>query len=152
MKILMVCLGNICRSPLAEGILQHKVNMAGLDWQVDSAGTSNYHIGEPPHRLSQKVARVKGIDISHQRGSRFVKEDMLKYDRIYAMDRENYADIKRAAGHLWDENKVALILNELYPGEDREVPDPWYGDEADFVEVFDMLDKACDVIVESVVS
>jgi protein-tyrosine phosphatase len=95
MKILMVCLGNICRSPLAEGILQHKANAAALNWQVDSAGTAGYHVGNPPHHLSQKVAKHNGIDISHQQCKQFVQEDMLNYDRIYVMDSSNYNDVKR---------------------------------------------------------
>ncbi len=147
MKILMVCLGNICRSPLAAGILQYKADNADLGWVVESSGTSRYHIGDPPHRMSQKVALSHGIDISNQRGSQFAKEDMLTFDLIYAMDRDNYADIKRMSGELWNEEKTDLILNELYPGEDREVPDPWYGNEKDFREVFDMLDKACDALI-----
>src|SRR5215210_8348518 len=85
MKILMVCLGNICRSPLAQGILEHKAKNAGLDWHVDSAGTNGYHVGEAPHKFSQKVARANGIDICHQRARNFVKEDMDRYDKIYAM-------------------------------------------------------------------
>lgn len=148
MKILMVCLGNICRSPLAAGILEHKAKKKGLDWVVDSSGTSNYHIGEPPHRLSQKVAKAHGIDISNQRGSQYKKEDMLQFDFIYAMDNDNYADIKRMSRELWNEGKIDLILNELYPGEDRDVPDPWYGGEEDFEAVYQMLDKATDRIME----
>lgn len=144
----MVCLGNICRSPLAAGILQHKADEAGLVWEVDSAGTSTYHIGEPPHRLSRKVALQHGIDISNQRGSQFVKEDMIRFDRIYAMDADNYADIKRMSRDLWDAAKTDLILNELQPGTNREVPDPWYGDERDFEAVYQMLDEACGVVVE----
>jgi len=92
MKILMVCLGNICRSPLAEGILQHKANLAGLNWMVDSAGTANYHVGEAPHRLSQKVAKQNGIDISHLRGRQFSKNDMLEFDKIYVMDTDNFVE------------------------------------------------------------
>jgi protein-tyrosine phosphatase len=148
MKFLMVCLGNICRSPLAEGILQHKADSLGLGWQVDSAGTSNYHIGEPPHKLSQKVAKLNGIDISTQCCRQFVKEDMQRYDRIYVMDSSNYNDVKRAAGNLWDEDKVELLLNELYPGENRNVPDPWFGEENGYHDVFDMVSKACDNIIK----
>lgn len=148
MKVLMVCLGNICRSPLAAGILQHKADMAGLDWEVDSCGTSTYHIGEPPHKLSQKVAKQHGIDISNQRGSQFKKEDMLGFDLIYAMDSDNYAGIKRMSRELWNEEKTDLILNELYPGENRDVPDPWYGGEDDFEEVYKMLDESCKKILE----
>lgn len=147
MKILMVCLGNICRSPLAQGILQNKVEKYHLKWTVDSAGTSNYHIGEPPHHLSQKVAVLNNIDISAQCGRQFKKEDIKNFDKIYVMDSENYIDVKRLSKDFWDEKKVALILNELYPGENRSVPDPWYGGEEGFHKVFDMLDKACEKII-----
>jgi len=132
---------------MAEGILQHKANKAGLNWVVNSAGTSNYHIGDPPHRLSQKVAKMNGIDISHHQGRQFRKEDMKEFDRIYMMDNENYEDVKKMSRELWDASKAELILNELYPGENYSVPDPWYGTEKDFHEVFDMLSKACEKIV-----
>lgn len=148
MKILMVCLGNICRSPLAEGILQKKSDKAGLNWQVDSAGTANYHAGEAPHHLSQKVAKMNGIDIGKQACRQFKKTDFEAFDRIYVMDKSNYQDVKRLAGDYFDARKIDLILNELYPGENREVPDPWYGGIQDFKEVFIMLDKACERIVE----
>jgi protein-tyrosine phosphatase len=148
MKILMVCLGNICRSPLAEGILQHKANALKLNWQVDSAGTAGYHIGEAPHRLSQKVAKQNGIDISQQQCRKFVKEDMLHYDLIYVMDTSNYNDVKNISKELWNEQKVDLLLNELYPGENKSVPDPWYGEEDGYHKVFDMIDKACEKIVK----
>ena len=144
----MVCLGNICRSPLAEGILQHKVHKAGLDWTVDSAGTGNYHIGEPPHRLSQKVAKMNGVDICGQKCRQFVKEDMLEFDKIYAMDSEVYNDIKRISRELWDPSKTDLLMNEVYPGRNINVPDPWYGGERDFHEVYDMISKACDALIE----
>jgi len=148
MKILMVCLGNICRSPLAEGILQHKAKEAGLNWQVDSAGTGNYHIGDPPHVLSQKVAKLNGIDISKQQCRQFVKEDMLRFDKIYAIDSELYDNIKKISGELWDESKVDLLMNEAYPGKNLDVPDPWYGTEVNYHHVFKMVSEACDIIIE----
>lgn len=148
MKVLMVCLGNICRSPLAEGILQYKAEQQGLHWHIDSAGTGGYHIGEPPHRLSQKVARLKGIDISNQCARQFVKDDMNLFDRIYVMDANNYNEVKRISGNLWNPEKTDLLLNALYPGENRGVPDPWYGTEQGYHEVFDMVSKACDNIIE----
>ena len=148
MKILMVCLGNICRSPLAEGVLQHKVNKAGLNWKVDSAGTANYHVGEAPHRLSQKIAEMNGIDISCQQCRQFKKEDMLQFDKIYVMDSQNYIDVKRISRELWQENKVELLLNELRPGKNMGVPDPWYGTEEDYHKVFKMISDACDAIIE----
>lgn len=148
MRILMVCLGNICRSPLAEAILQEKANAAGLHWEVDSAGTGNYHIGEKPHQLSQKVALHNGIDISAQRCRQFTKEDIRNFDLIYVMDADNYTDVKRICGEYWDAAKVTLILEGLYPGEEKEVPDPWYGTEKDFHIVFGLLSRACDAIID----
>jgi protein-tyrosine phosphatase len=148
MKILMVCLGNICRSPLAEGILQQKALAAGLDWIVDSAGTGGYHIGEQPHALSQKVAKLNGIDICNQQCRQFSKEDILAFDRIFVMDADNYQEVKRICKEAWSREKVDYILNALYPGENREVPDPWYGTEKDYHIVFEMLSKACDEIIK----
>jgi len=148
MKILMVCLGNICRSPLAEGILQHKANKAGLNWKVDSAGTAHYHIGEPPHNLSQKVAKMNGIDISCQQCRQFKKEDMLAFDKIYVMDSENYINVKHISRELWNEEKVDLLLNELHPGRNMGVPDPWYGTEEGYHKVFKLISDACDRIIE----
>jgi protein-tyrosine phosphatase len=147
MKILMVCLGNICRSPLAEGVLKHKISKAGLNWQVDSAGTSHYNTGTPPHKLSQKVAKLNGFDICEHCCRQFVQEDMIRFDKIYVMDKENYRDVKRISRELWDPNKVEMLLNEVYPNENREVPDPWYGDEEDYHKVYKMIDEACDRIV-----
>jgi protein-tyrosine phosphatase len=147
MKILMICLGNICRSPMAEGILQHKANRAGLDWTVDSAGTAGYHIGQAPHPLALKVAKLNGVDISGLRGRQFVKEDMQRFDRIYVMDTNNYADVKRMSRNLWEEKKTDLLLNELYLGQNREVPDPWYGTEKDFHLVYAMMDQAAEAII-----
>jgi protein-tyrosine phosphatase len=143
----MVCLGNICRSPLAEGILKHKAREAGLDWTIESAGTNGYHVGEPPHRLSQKVARLNGIDICDQKARRFVKADMQRYDRIYAMADDVVDDIRRIAGNQYDENKVDLFLNELHPGKDLSVPDPWYGEEPGYHEVYQLINEACDAII-----
>lgn len=148
MKILMVCLGNICRSPLAEGILQQKAFEAGLNWSVESAGTNGYHIGEEPHRLSQKVAKLNGIDISNQRARKFVPEDIEVFDKIYAMADDVLYDIHRVAKNKFDPQKVDLFMNELYPGKNYEVPDPWYGPEQGFHEVYKMIDKVCDKIIE----
>jgi protein-tyrosine phosphatase len=147
MKVLMVCLGNICRSPLAEGILQYKALQAGLHWKVDSAGTGNYHIGEPPHILSQKVAKLNGIDISQQQCRQFRASDMHDFDLIYVMDHANYKDVKRMSGPAWDETKTQLILDET-DGSENEVPDPWYGTEEDYHHVFALLSEACDSIIK----
>ena len=148
MKILMVCLGNICRSPLAEGILQKKVKDAGLNWIIESAGTNSYHIGQPPHHLSQKVARKNGVDISCQKARKFTEEDFDRYDKIYAMANDVVEDIRRMSGARFDKNKLDLFLNELTPGQNLDVPDPWYGDEPDYHEVYKMLNAVCDKIVE----
>jgi protein-tyrosine phosphatase len=148
MKILMVCLGNICRSPLAEGILQDKAFKAGLTWSVESAGTNSYHIGEPPHPFSQKVARVHGIDIAKQRARRFKPEDFEVYDKIYALAKDVLEDMKRIAGKKFDPSKVDLLMNELYHGENMDVPDPWYGPEPGYHEAFELIDKVCEKILE----
>lgn len=149
MKILMVCLGNICRSPLAEGVLQHKADAAGLNWTVDSAGTNSYHIGEPPHPLSQKVAKLNGVDICQQRARHFVKEDFDRYDKIYAMADDVVDDIKRIAKEKYNPAKVDLFLNELYPGQNQSVPDPWYGTEPGYHEVYELIDKTCEKIIRN---
>ena len=143
----MVCLGNICRSPLAEGLLQHKADRAGLNWQVESAGTNGYHIGEAPHKLSQKVAKLNGIDICHQRARGFIKEDFDRYDKLYAMADDVLAEMKRIGKEKWNEEKTDLFLNELHPGEHRSVPDPWYGTEPGFHEVYQLIDETCDNII-----
>lgn len=148
MRILMVCLGNICRSPLAEGILQYKADQLGLNWTVESAGTGNWHIGEAPHHLSAKVARLNGVDISNQRARQFRATDFEEYDFIYVMDSSNYNDVKRMSSSKWDENKVDLLLNELYPGQNRNVPDPWFGEEDGYHDVFQLIDAACTKVVE----
>jgi protein-tyrosine phosphatase len=149
MKILMVCLGNICRSPLAEGILLHKAKKAGLNWQVDSAGTNGYHIGEAPHKLSQKVAKLNGINICNQRSRQFIKEDFDHYDEIYAMADDVLDEMKEIAKEKWDPSKAQLFLNELYPGQHRSVPDPWYGTEPGYHEAYKLIDAACDKIIET---
>jgi protein-tyrosine phosphatase len=147
MKILMVCLGNICRSPLAEGILQDKAWKAGLNWSVESAGTNGYHTGDAPHHLSQKIALQRGIDISRQCSRRFVAADFDRFDRIYAMAEDVLDDMKRIARHKFDPRKADLLLNALHPGSNRDVPDPWYGPEKGYHEVYDMIEKACDKII-----
>lgn len=148
MKILMVCLGNICRSPLAEGVLQHKADEAGLNWQVYSTGTNGYHVGGAPHRLSQKVAKMNGIDISGQCASMFTASDFDKYDKIYAMAKDVVADMKCIAGNQYDASKVDLLMNELHPGKDEDIPDPWYGTEPGYHKTYEMIDKATDAIIQ----
>lgn len=147
MRILMVCLGNICRSPLAEGILQEKVKKAGLNWVVDSAGTNHYHTGDPPHPLSQKVALANGIDITNQRARRFTSEDLNQFDKIYALAGDVLNDIRRITGNKFDSSKVDLLMNEQYPGKNLDVPDPYYGGEPDFHEVYELLDEVLDQLI-----
>ena len=144
----MVCLGNICRSPLAEGILQQKAFDAGLNWSVESAGTNSYHIGEPPHPLSQKVAKLNGIDICKQRARRFVADDFKIYDKIYALAGDVLQDMRRIAKKDFYPAKADLLMNELYPGDDMDVPDPWYGTEPGYHEVYKMIDEVCSAIIE----
>ena len=144
----MVCLGNICRSPLAEGILRHKIEKAGLSAQVDSAGTGGWHAGEGPDQRSVQKGMEYGIDISRQRARQFKKSDFDEFDLIYAMDGSNYSDIIAQADNREDMDKVKMILNEIYPGEDRPVPDPYYGGEEGFENVYRLLDEACDKILK----
>ena len=144
----MVCLGNICRSPLAEGVLQHKAKAAGLNWQVNSAGTNGYHVGEAPHRLSQKVAKMNGIDICTQRARRFSASDFEKYDKIYAMADDVIDEMKWIAGNKYDASKVDLLMNELHPGKNEDIPDPWYGTEPGYHRTYELIDQATDKIIE----
>ncbi|MBL7769509.1 MAG: low molecular weight phosphotyrosine protein phosphatase [Flavipsychrobacter sp.] len=145
----MVCLGNICRSPLAEGILQAKVEAAGLNWQIDSAGTNGYHVGESPHPLSQKVAKLNGIDISRQRARRFRAADFEEFDLIYAMAEDVIDEMKSIARQRFDASKVDLLMNVLHPGKNLDVPDPWYGTEPGYHDVYAMISQACDKLIEN---
>jgi protein-tyrosine phosphatase len=147
MKILMVCLGNICRSPLAEGIMKHKIVQNGLDWQVDSAGTGNYHVGELPDHRSVAVARKYGIDITDQRARQFQKKDFEIFDHILVMDASNYQNVLKLGSSEKDQHKVRLIMEFQADAELREVPDPYWDNEG-FEKVFKMLDGACDAFLE----
>jgi len=143
-KVLMVCLGNICRSPLAEGILQSKTNPDLIF--VDSAGTAAYHIGNLPDKRSIEVARNYGINITNQRARKFAVNDFDAFDFIYAMDDSNYQNILSLARNKTDESKVQMILNESHPNKNLPVPDPYYGGKQGFENVFKMLDEACEII------
>ena len=144
MKILMVCLGNICRSPLAEGILQSKISSCHT---VESAGTIGLHAGEAPDKRSIKVARLNGVDISYQKSQKFRTEFFEQFDKIFCMDQNNYKDVLFLAKNEEHQRKVALLMEEagMFP---LEVPDPYYGGEEGFEKVYQMLDKACDVIAD----
>lgn len=136
----MVCLGNICRSPLAEGILKSKVSK---NIKVDSAGTAAWHSGNLPDKRSIAVANAHGIDLTYQRARQFLVEDFDRFDFIYVMDKSNYVHVCKLAPNDQSIAKVELILNESYPGKDFEVPDPYYGGDQGFENVFQMLDEAC---------
>ena len=146
MKILMVCLGNICRSPLAEGILKDKVRRRKLNWEVDSAGTGYWHVGEGPDPRSVAIARQNGIDIRDQRARQLLAKDLEEYDLIFAMDTQNYQQIRRMASDSRQEGKIHLIMDLVHPGAGYSVPDPYYDDHG-FEGVFQMLDDACEKIV-----
>jgi protein-tyrosine phosphatase len=143
----MVCLGNICRSPLAEGILKEKCKAHGLDWEIDSAGTGKWHIGSNPDRRSVAVAKKHGIDISSQRGRGVDGSDYEYFDIIYAMDTMIYKDLKSWALDAKEEEKVKLILSEIENFYTDNIPDPYLNDSG-FDEVYDMLDKACEEIIK----
>ncbi len=144
-KVLMVCLGNICRSPLAEGILKSKIDPDKVF--VDSAGTAGYHIGNPPDERSITVAKKYGLDISSQKCRRFSKTDFKEFDFIYVMDRNNFSDIANLAQNQQEAEKVKLLLSEANVGI-SEVPDPYYGGEDGFEDVYQMIDLACEAIAK----
>lgn len=148
MKVLMVCLGNICRSPLAEGILRERAFKKGIQIEVDSAGTAAYHVGEKPDSRSIKVAKENGIDIKQQKARQFSVSDFDHFDKIYAMDQNNYQNILKLARSIEDKNKVGMILNESHPNMNISVPDPYYGGDDGFQHVFDLLDAACSIILD----
>lgn len=148
-KILMVCLGNICRSPLAEGILQSKLPKD--KFIVDSAGTSAWHVGQHPDERAIAIAKKKGIDISTLIGRQFNSVDFLEFDHIYVMDRENYHAVTQLAPNEKAKKKVKMILDELFIDENRNVPDPYFGKEDGFETVYTMLDEACEVITKKLI-
>lgn len=144
----MVCLGNICRSPMAEGIFRNKLEEAGLDVEVDSAGTANYHVGEQPDYRAIENMASHGIDIRGLRGRQFRQEDYDHFDQIYTMDSSNHQNVLRLARNDEDRAKVKMFLNELSPGSDASVPDPWYGRADGFEDVFQMLSKTSDKVID----
>ena len=148
MKILMVCLGNICRSPLAEGILSLKGKRLSLE--VDSAGTAAYHIGKKPDIRSIEIANKYTVDLNQQRARQFSRADFDKFDIIYAMDTNNYAHLISLASSETERNKIRMILNEINPKAYQSVPDPYYGGENGFQDVYNMLDKACEKIIQNI--
>jgi protein-tyrosine phosphatase len=152
MKVLMVCLGNICRSPMAEGILRKKAIDFKLDITIDSAGTGHWHVGEHPDHRAVETARKFGVDISKLVARQFSESDFQDFDRIYVMDRTNYYDVIDYAGTEEEKQKVNFLLNADQPGSNRDVPDPYYGRIDGFDTVFMMMDKACDAIISDIKS
>jgi len=148
MKILMVCLGNICRSPLAEGILAHKTQH--LNIKVDSAGTAGYHIGKLPDERSIEIAEKYNIDLTKQRARQFSRADFDDFDIIYAMDTNNYTHLISLANNETERNKVRLILNEVNPEKFESVPDPYYGGDDGFQNIYIMLNDACNKIISQI--
>lgn len=153
MNILMVCLGNICRSPLAQGIMEKKIKTHDVkNTTVDSAGTAAYHVGEKPDLRSIETAKKHGIDITNQQARQFIADDFKKFDKIYVMDNSNLSNVAALARNEKDLKKVELILNTVFPGEEASVPDPYYGGKDGFENVYQLLDTACEKIVASLKS
>jgi len=151
MRILMVCLGNICRSPMAEGVLRKKLIDNRIDWvQVDSCGFVGS--GEPPHPMAVQTAKKHGIFIENQRQRRFFARDFELFDKIYVMDSGNYQDVKDVARNEDDMQKVDYLLNEVFPGSNKRVPDPYGGTECDYKHAFSLIEQACEAIVEKLKS
>jgi protein-tyrosine phosphatase len=148
-KILMVCLGNICRSPLAEGILKAKLSK---NFIIDSAGTANYHTGNSPDPRSIAIAKKYGIDISNLEGRQFTVTDFDRFDLIYVMDDSNYKNVTKLARNNNDYSKIHYILNEVYPDQNFDVPDPYYGGDDGFEKIYDMLNEACTNIANKLTS
>ena len=149
-KILMVCLGNICRSPLAEGILASKLPKDLF--VVDSAGTGSWYVDRNPDERSIAVAKKNGLNISNQKGRQFKTSDFDTFDYIYVMDSSNYNDVIALTKKQEQKDKVQLILNELFPAENVDVPDPYYGLPNGFNTVFEMLDEATEVIAKKLIA
>ncbi len=149
MKILMVCLGNICRSPLAHGILEKKINEHSLiDWTVDSAGTSGWHNGEAPDLRAIQAAKKHDMDISQQVSRKITKKDLQNFDLILTMDSSNYQDVMNICENDLQRSKVKLVMNYAYPDKNMSVPDPYYNNRFD--EVVEMLDVALEELISSV--
>lgn len=146
----MVCLGNICRSPLAEGILASKLPKD--KFSVDSAGTGSWHIGQTPDERSVAVAQKNGLNISNQKGRQFSSDDFDAFDYIFVMDNSNYENVIALAETDEQKEKVKLIMNELAPGQNKDVPDPYFGMHNGFDIVYAMLDEVCEVIAQKLIT
>ncbi len=146
----MICLGNICRSPMAEGIMRSKIEKNNLTAKVDSCGTANYHVGDYPDYRAQSTMKKHGIDISAHLGRQFQMDDFDTFDLIYTMDQNNFNHIFSLARNDAEQKKVKMIMNEVFPGENRDVPDPYYGTNEGFEETYKLLDLACEKIANGV--
>lgn len=146
-SVLFVCLGNICRSPLAEGIMLHLNEKHDLNWTIDSAGTAGYHVGEAPDPRTIKNARKNGVDLTELRARQFTVSDFEKFDHIFVMDQSNRRNVLQLASEDGHREKVKLFLDYALDGEQTEVPDPWYGDEAGFENVFQLVKNGCEQLV-----
>jgi protein-tyrosine phosphatase len=150
-RILLVCLGNICRSPLADGLLLRKIKEQNLDLTVDSAGTANYHVGKAPdHRMIQTAAK-HGTSLGFLRARQFTSKDFQNFDHILVMDQSNYNDVTKLAQHEAERQKVEFFLDYLYPNQKAAVPDPYYGSLKDFEEVYNLVDKATDALIQKLI-
>jgi len=152
MKILFVCTGNICRSPMAEGILRHKLYEAGLEAEADSCGFESFHVGDHPDKRAQTVCRKHGIDITSHVARLFRKQDFDNFDFIYVMDSSHYYSVSRMSRSSRDMKKTDYILNLVYPGKDLPVDDPWYHDLEAFEKAYRQLDIACGHLIEKLMS
>ena len=149
MNILFVCLGNVCRSPMAVGLLRKKFTENNIDGFVDSAGFESYTINEPPDKRAIKTAKKYGVEVSGE-ARIFIKDDFDKFDKIYVMDMQNYRDVKELARNKSDLKKIDYLLNVLHPGKNETVPDPYLQGEHNCHVVFELLDKATTKIVENI--
>ena len=151
-SFLMVCLGNICRSPLAHGILHHKLNKLNIDnINVDSAGTGNWHIGSQPDKRSIEIALKHEIDISNQKARQFSYDDFKIFDQIFVMDTSNLQNVRNQAKTKKDIEKIKLILDYSFPDKNESVPDPYFGGIDGFEHVYNLLNNACDKIIENLI-
>lgn len=147
-KVLVVCLGNICRSPIAEAVLQDLADKAGLHWDVESAGTNGFHVGEPPHQSSQKICNEHGLDISKQRARRFVVADFDRYDLILVLASDVKEEVLKLGRQVEDSKKIHFFMDAFFPGQEVSVPDPWYGGEEGYAPVFDMIFRGGEAIIK----
>jgi protein-tyrosine phosphatase len=149
-KILMVCLGNICRSPLAEGILQSK--LPAEKFVVDSAGTGDWHVGQGPDKRSVLTAKNRGLDISCQKARQIKQADFTEFDHIFVMDSANLRDVTSLAPTPLAKAKVKLMMDEIFPGQNIDVPDPYFGGSEGFGKVYDMLEEACELVAAKLIN